>query len=152
MDRPTAFETAQRALEEQGYQIARRDQTTGFIQSVPIEGPLRSGDARLGMTFTSKNRTRHLAEVRVEEAGGIVRVNCKVVVQELVTEAERFFAEQGSAKDSPGQTPIDRDAATTDEQNTVWKTIRREQAAERAILEAILNSSSPRHDQQNPSN
>jgi hypothetical protein len=50
-----------------------------------------------------------------------------------------MYAADRSGSDLPGQqTAIDRDAATTAEQNTVWRTLRRDTAAERQILDAIL--------------
>lgn len=57
-----------------------------------------------------------------------------------------MFRHDHRVSDIPDDTPIDRDAATTTEQNTVWRTIRRDKAAERRILEAILDQAG-RHKQ-----
>jgi len=39
--------------------------------------------------------------------------------------------------DLPTDTPIDREGATTQEQNTVWRTIGRDKSKERSILDII---------------
>lgn len=39
--------------------------------------------------------------------------------------------------DRPGYTPIERDAATTDRQNTVWTRVRRDRALERSLLNEL---------------
>ncbi len=43
--------------------------------------------------------------------------------------------------DEPRNTAIDRDAATSDEQNTYWRTLRGDKAAERELLADILEKS-----------
>lgn len=49
-----------------------------------------------------------------------------------------MFASDRSGSDTPGDyTAINRDAATTTEQNTVWRTVRRDKSVERNILNAI---------------
>jgi hypothetical protein len=49
-----------------------------------------------------------------------------------------MFASDRSGSDTPGDyTAINRDAATTAEQNSVWRTLRRDRAAERNIIAEI---------------
>jgi hypothetical protein len=74
----------------------------------------------------------------VAQNGNDVNVYCKVVVQEQTTETHRMFAQDSTLSDVPHDTAIDRDAATTTQQNTVWRTVQRDKAAERRILEAVL--------------
>ena len=81
---------------------------------------------------------RRIVEVRVADSGGAGKVFCRVLIQEQTTQAYRMFASDRSGSDAPGEyTPINRDAATTAEQNTVWRTVRRDKSAERQILDAI---------------
>ena len=48
-----------------------------------------------------------------------------------------MLAYDRSGSDSPASTPIEREAATTDRQNTVWETIHRDRSSERRILAII---------------
>ena len=45
--------------------------------------------------------------------------------------------------DSPAYTPIERDAATTDQQNTVWTKVKRDRSLERALLEELCEQLAP---------
>jgi len=93
-------------------------------------------------TISSKTQARRVAEVRLVEAEGSVKVYCKVMIQEQAGQAYGLFAEdRAGGSDSPGEyTAINRDAATTKEQSTLWRTTRRDKSAERSILEAIESS------------
>jgi hypothetical protein len=77
----------------------------------------------------------------VPEAEGGTGVYCQVTIQQQTTEAYRMFQQDRELSDAPGQTAIERDAATTTEQNTVWRNVRRDKAAERRILEAVVRRS-----------
>lgn len=92
----------------------------------------------VGTRATSRSRLRRVVHVRVTQSTDVVNVYCQVAIQEQTTEAHRMFRRNHMISDTPGETPIDREAATTDEQNIVWQTIGRDKAAERRILEAIL--------------
>lgn len=136
-DRAVVFGATRAALVDLGYRIDRSDLAEGVMTTYPLPG--RSGSARHGWSFQRpRNRIRHVVQVRFAESAEAVNVYCKVVVQEQTTEAHRMFARDLMSSDTPGRTPIDREAATTTEQNTAWQTIRRDKAAERRILEAIL--------------
>ena len=137
-DRAVVFETAQKAVAELGYAIDRADSTAGIITTVPISEPYRSGFPRSGVRLSSQGRLRRVVQIRIDGRGDAVDVYCKVALEQQVTAAHRMFAYDRMGTDVPGATPIDREAATTTEQNTVWQTVRRDKAAERRILEAIL--------------
>jgi len=85
-----------------------------------------------------RGEMRRVAQVRVGTSEGGVKVFCRVAVQRQTTEAYRMFDRDRRVSDVPGDTPIERDAATTPEQNTVWETVRRDMTAERLILQNIL--------------
>jgi len=133
-----AFLAAQAALADEGYSIDRADRIAGVIITQPVEEPARVDGTRVRLS--SRDRFRRLAEVRISGHGEDVRVYCRVAIQEQVTAAHRMFAYDRSGTDDPGITPIERDAATTEEQNTVWQTLRRDKVAERRILETILKN------------
>ena len=98
----------------------------------------RAARTSVGTRLRPSSRLRRLATVRVGQGAGVVNVYARVALQEQTTEAHRMFQRDHAISDIPGDTPIDREAATTSEQNTVWRTIGRDRAAERRILEAIL--------------
>ncbi len=139
------FDAALAALISTGYGIAHADAATGVIITQPIPTVLHDERIRAGARLSTRGGLRRVARIHVmqgppDESGGAtaVAVYCKVVVQEQTTEAHRMFRQEHRASDIPADTPIDREAATTIRQNTVWRTIRRDKAAERRILQAIL--------------
>lgn len=137
-DRDGVFETARTALIEQGYCIKRADLAAGVITTLPVPVALPSDLGGRGTLLSSQARFRRVAQVRVSQRSGTIDVYCRVSDEEQTTEAYRMFARDRMVFDTPHETPIDREAATTTEQNTVWRTIRRDKAAERRILKAIL--------------
>jgi len=140
-DRSVALDAAEAALIERGFSIAQRDAVEGVIITESIENDPRDRRGRSGVGLSSAPRTRRFAEVRLAGAGEEAKVYCKILVQEQSTRAYGMFSYDRAGSDLPGsQTAIDRDAATTVEQNTVWRTLRRDTAAERQVLDAILES------------
>lgn len=136
-DRGAALDAAEAALIDLGYIIERRDPAEGVITTQPVEA--QAGlDSTRAASLSSRGKTRRIVEVRVQNEGGAAKVFCRVLIQEQTTQAHRMFASDRSGSDTPGDyTAINRDAATTTEQNTVWRTLRREKSTERNILNAI---------------
>lgn len=132
------FETAQRVLIDFGYNIDRADRAAGIITTQPTQTASDNAPARPGVGLSSRGSIRRFAEVRLAPGATGLNLYCKVVIQEQTTEAYRMFRSAFGGSDTPEDTAIDREAATTTEQNTVWQTIRRDKTAERRILEAIL--------------
>ncbi|MGD2108591.1 MAG: hypothetical protein PVI86_04280 [Phycisphaerae bacterium] len=135
-DRAAVFEVAETVLVDLGFRIDRVDGSAGLISTHPAWESQRSDGSM--PRISSRDRLRRVVEVRVEDRAETVNVYCKVLIQEQVTGAHRMFAYERSGTDLPGETPIEREAATTEEQNAVWQTIRRDKGAERRILEAIV--------------
>ena len=136
-DRAVFLAAAVAALEETGYETSPGEPDAGRLVSVPrfnVAGDQPTGRAP---QISSKSLTRRIAEIRVEKSGDRVSVFCRVLVQEQTTRAHRMLAFDQSGSDSPATTPIEREAATTDRQNTVWQTIRRDRSTERRILAVI---------------
>jgi hypothetical protein len=145
-DPAAVFEAARAALIHAGYRIDRADADAGVITTLPITVSSRGEGVRIDHRLTSHGAVRRLAQIYITRSSpaqaappGDVSVYCKVVVQEQTTEAHRMFRHEHRASDIPGDTPIDREAATTMQQNTVWQTIHRDKAAERHILEEVLS-------------
>ncbi len=144
--RAAVFAAAEAALKELSYEIYNADPAKGTINALPISATAAEKETRAGSGPGSQTRLRRAVYVRLTQSAAVVNVYCKVVVQEQTTEAHRMFRHDHRVSDIPDDTPIDRDAATTKEQNTVWRTIRRDKATERAILEAVLDQAK-RHKQ-----
>ncbi|MFH0979972.1 MAG: hypothetical protein V2A79_00350 [Planctomycetota bacterium] len=130
------FDAAAQALGEH-FTIRRSDRVAGMLEAVPMEGVGKGSRGRLGDVVAVPRRERRVAEVRVESEGNLVKVFCKVLVQEYDTQAHQMFNREHALSDLPTDTPADRDAATTTEQNAVWRTQRRDKALEDRILRAV---------------
>ena len=130
------FDAASRALGER-FNLNRSDRTAGILEAAPKEGVGPGQSGRLGDVVAVPRRERRVAEMRVENEGGIVKVYCKVLVQEYDTQAHQMFTREHAIDDLPTDTPADRDAATTTDQNSVWRGKRRDGVMEREILQAV---------------
>lgn len=129
------MDVAEATLVDLGYTISSRDQRSGVIRTAPqtVEGD------NTGRQITTRNsgRVRRVVEVRVNASERPARVLCKVSLQQQSTEALRVLAREHGGSDVPSETAIDRDAYATPEQNTVWRTVRRDMTIERTILTEI---------------
>lgn len=138
-NRAAVFDAARSALTDLHYRITRADPVAGVIEAQPMQTSSGAQPAPTDMRLSSPAGLRTIAYVHVTQGTQRVNVYCKVVVQEQTTEGHRMFRHDHGVSDVPGDTPIDREAATTTEQNTVWRTIRRDKAAQRRILKAVLD-------------
>lgn len=129
---------AQAALDANGFPVASVDQAQGVVVSEPVRV---EDDEAAEPSWRERRPIRSVATVRVSRGDSGLSVFCKVEIQRQATETYRFFQQERMRSDVPDETAIDRDAATTTEQNTVWETLRRDKAAERQILEAVLETS-----------
>ncbi len=141
IDRATALRIAQDSLVELGYKLDRVDSDTGLIITRPIPTTASIERVKSSVRLSTRNRLRRVAQVRLAHSGDVATFYCRVGIQQQTAEAHRMFRRDRTISDSPGQTPIEREAATTEEQNTVWRTIHRDKAAERRILKAIVEHS-----------
>jgi hypothetical protein len=133
------LDAAAEALIESGYEVERVDEAVGAVVAKPMKTTGAYGGLTRERRLSTPAQLRRMARIRiVPEAAGGTGVYCQVAIQQQTTEAYRMFQQDRQLSDAPGQTAIERDAATTTDQNTVWKTVRRDKAAERRILEAIV--------------
>lgn len=135
--RGDAMDAAEVALINLDFVIARRDLTEGIVESQPFEGKLAHEAAE---PVDGAGRMRRVAHVRLEDSAAGIRVFCKVAVQVQSTQSYRLLSGERAGDDGPARTPIDRDAATTGEQNALWQTVRRDKATEHVLLTAILRA------------
>ncbi|MCC7292719.1 MAG: hypothetical protein IT449_11730 [Phycisphaerales bacterium] len=140
-DRVSVFQAAREALSGMGFSVDRADPEAGVLTTFPAR-PERLEESARADLFGASGTTRRVATVRIETSPDQVSVYCKVEIQEPTTEAHRMRAAASEGSDLPTDTPIDRDAATTEEQNTVWQTVGRDREMERSLLDAITQASS----------
>ena len=138
-DRSAVVDAAEAALVSLGYRIEQNDVPRGVIMGRQVDGVPLEGRAHPGVGLRSTAGGRRIAELRLHETADAVRIYCRVNVQEQATQAHRLFVfDRSGGGDAPSETPIERDAATTTEQNTLWRTVGRDRTAERAILAAVI--------------
>lgn len=130
------FDAAVGALSEH-FTVSRSDPVTGILEGAPIEGVRTGGSGRLGDLVSAPHRQRRVAQMRVESSGTTVKVFCKVLVQMCDTPAHQMYGQEHALHDLPTDTPAQREAATTTEQNSVWRNKYRDKALESEILRAV---------------
>ncbi|MHC4695728.1 MAG: hypothetical protein ACYTFA_03180 [Planctomycetota bacterium] len=143
VDRAAAFNAAELAFVKLGYKIDRQDLSSGVLEAAPVADVGGGELTRRTPRLSSPSDVRRVARARVERVGDTVSVYCRVLVQEQTTQTHRLFADDRHGQDTPTNTPIEREAATTVQQNTVWRTIRRDRDNERQILTAIADNAAP---------
>lgn len=132
---PAVYDAAERAVADR-FRISGRDRSAGLIHGTTFETGVVAASGRMG----SPPRVRRLAEVRLRQEGSGVEVFCRVSVQENATDSVRILRSEHGTYDEPHQTPADREAGTTESQNTVWRNRRRDRGMEREILESVRDA------------
>lgn len=136
-DRAAVLTSARAVLNALGYRIEREETGAGVLTTHAIHLPPREVRRSLASRLSSGPLRRRIVQVRIPPATGELNVYCRVSVEEQDT-ARGLFMDYGLASsDVPNETPIERDAATLGEHNVYWRTLRRDTAAERSILDAI---------------
>lgn len=139
-DSSSVILAAQRALVSEGYRIDRVDEDVFTITTQPLKTKASQENIPRTRFGGPHLQLQRLANIRLVPRGDTIKVHCKVLLQEYVTEMHRFMNWERQGLDTPNATPIQREGATTVEQNTVWRTIRRDKQQERRILETITAS------------
>lgn len=132
-----AFDAAQEAVAEQ-FRVAQSDRERGIIRAEPVElGVETAGDRLLGDAVRASRRARRTATVLVLAQGADVEVTCRVLLQTDQSGAVSSIRRDARPTDNPHDTPADRDAAVTPEQQRAWVDQKRDRDTERVILAAI---------------
>lgn len=128
--------------------IAMR-QYFNHVNILRAEGRLASGWAEYDQkggtgrfrdaTLNFKNRMRRRATLWISSAESGAVAKCQVRRQRLDTADHRIFQQQQQFNDLPNSTPIDRDAATTTDQNQAWTDMQRDRRMERELLQVLFN-------------
>ncbi|MEK6642769.1 MAG: hypothetical protein AABZ08_02580 [Planctomycetota bacterium] len=150
--RADAFEAGQYAM-KQWFRIEQVSPVDGQIRSAMAEYDQRGGTERIRDAVKTKNRMRRSASLYVQEQGTDCIARCIVRVQRLDTADHRIYRDTNQFVDYPNETPIDRDAGITAEQDQVWTDMPRDRRLETDILNVLrsklgkpTSSSSPSSD------
>jgi hypothetical protein len=119
------------------------------VQDLRLEGRLVSGWAEYDQkggtgrlrdaTLNYRNRLRRRATLWISAAEPGAVAKCQVRTQRLDTADHRVFEQQQQFNDLPNSTPIDREAATTTDQNQAWSEMQRDRQMERELLQVLSN-------------
>ena len=141
------FRAAQVLLRRE-FGVLKVEPDTRRIVSQPVEYRTfsESGTARdLYGGRSTIRRTAHLA-VSPRADGAIARLRIDIERQDTA-QTEAFQPDRHRLTDAPSQTPIERDAATSTRQNTVWTFVRRDRQFERALLAELQEQFAPEPDE-----
>lgn len=137
------FDSAQVILRREfGPLVADRD--AWRIATLPAEYQTSSdsGTARdLYRGRSTMRRTAHFSVNRHAE-GAVVRLRIDIERQDT-ERREAFHPEAQRMSDAPSQTPIERDAATSAQQNAIWTFVRRDVRLERELLAELQERFAP---------
>jgi len=130
------------------FSVASADIQSGRIRSRPRRQNVRSERLVTGMVGMAGSPARRLATLSLHRSGGAVVAYATVEVQRQDSAIHRQRSADLDNYDSvPNRTPAELEAATTPEQNELWRTCRRDRAMEEKILSALYVKLSPaRHD------
>ncbi len=142
-DRDATFARVRAAVMALGFQIDQADPAAGLITTKPLPVAAHEQPGLSVLPWSAPRAFRRIAEVRFRADDDVLRVYCKVELQQQVTQAHRILWQDQAATDIPSQTAIDRGAASTAAQDEVWQVVRRDKAAERRILHALVKPPTP---------
>lgn len=111
------------------------------LRTEPVEYTSASDSGRARDLVGLPSSVRRVASFSVDRSsqGAIARLRIDVERRDT-TERGVFQPDAFRISDTPGYTPIERDAATTSSQNVVWTPVKRDSRLERALLAEIEES------------
>jgi len=112
----------------------------GDAEIVALPKPIDTRAQRIG---GGKSPTRQMATLRLQSQSGNVIANAKVLLQRQGSASFEQFGASGNYSTIPNETPSQRTAATTPEQNEAWETRGRDRALERSIVQELYDALHP---------
>jgi hypothetical protein len=115
------------------------DRAARRITTAPVEFTTERESGTVRDLYRGRSTMRRVAQFDVGRSGGQTVARLRVDVERRDTERQVLMQPRPyRLSDDPGQeTPIDVDAATTAQQNTVWTRVRRDRTLERALLDEL---------------
>ena len=124
---------------------------TRRIVSQPVEYQTSSESGTARDLYGGRSTMRRIAHFAVAKRGDGSIARLRIEVERMDTaRREAFRPDQGRISDAPSQTPIERDAATTTRQNTVWTFVKRDRRLERAFLAELQEQFTPEPEEIQP--
>jgi hypothetical protein len=114
------------------------DREAHTIVSQPVEFRTTRDSGTARDLYRGRSTMRRIAQFSLGRRGGSTVARLRIDIERRDT-ARTLSAQPptGRISDSHAQTPIERDAATTERQNTVWSRVRRDRKLERLLLEEL---------------
>lgn len=114
------------------------------IESDPVEYTTARDSGTARDLVGARSRMRRVARFVAVRRGHNTHARLRIDLERQDT-AQRAASPPDAYRlsDSPAYTPIERDAATTQRQNTVWTKVRRDQRLERALLDELRELFAP---------
>lgn len=100
-------------------------------------------DARAQRILGGKSPARQMATLRIQSQSGQVIANAKVLLQRQGSASFEQFGASGNYSTIPNETPSQKTAATTPEQNEAWETRGRDRVLERTIVQELYDAMHP---------
>lgn len=136
---PEEVLTAAAAVLQREFGRVKVDRAAGRITTGPVEFSTERESGTARDLYRGRSTMRRIAQFGVARSGGQTVARLRVDVERRDTERQAVMRPRTyRLTDNPGQeTPVDDDAATTAEQNSVWTRVRRDRTLERAILDEL---------------
>jgi len=142
-DDPQVVLTAGSAVLRREFGRVTIDDERRTVESVPAEYVARRDSGSARDLYGGRSQMRRIAKLRVGRRGDQVVAWLRVDVEREDTERVLVQQQTGRQADMAANTPIERDAATTERQNTVWSFVRRDYELERRLLAELQEQFAP---------
>lgn len=142
VSRDEAFDAGVHAM-RQWFRLDEISPEDGVVRSTAAEYDQKGGTGRIrDAAIGYRNRMRHKATLIVIGQGTGSVAKCLVSVERLDTADHRVFRDNERFQDYPTETPIDRDASVSTDQDQVWTSMPRDRKLEQEILGVLRNRTS----------
>ena len=136
---PDQVLAAATAILQREFGRVRVDRSARRISTAPVEYTTQRESGTARDLYRGRSTMRKVAQFNVGRTGGQTVARIRVDIERRDTERQALMRPRAHRlSDNPGEeTPIEADAATTSEQNTVWTRVRRDRTLERAVLDEL---------------
>jgi hypothetical protein len=136
---PDEVLAAATAILQREFGRVKVDRVARRITTAPVEFTTERDSGTMRDLYRGRSTMRRVGQLEVGRSAGRTVARLRVDVERRDTERQAVMRPRAyRLSDDPGQeTPIDVDAATTAQQNTIWTRVRRDRTLERALLDEL---------------
>ncbi len=136
---PDEVLAAAAAILQREFGRVKVDRAAHRITTAPVEFTTERESGTARDLYRGRSTMRRVGYLDVSRSGGQTVARLRVDVERRDTERQAVMRPRAyRLSDDPGQeTPLETDAATTAQQNTVWTRVRRDRTLERALLDEL---------------